>query len=380
MFARIENLFVSVEEDFSVISIVFRIIVKKLYYGFSTVYLEKFENKISHILQGVKVFGVNSGTDALIDSLKIAGVRSGDEVIVPAFSYISTASAIGWVGANPIFVDIAEDDYALDPEGIEKKITSRSKAIIVAHLFGQPAVRLGKIVSIAKKHNLIVIEDAAQSFGATVDINGVQKITGTIGDFGCFSFSSTKIFSAIGSGGAVFVKNKYQYNDMNAIRFYGSWQHYYDYPIIGTNNRLHELQAAALLARIPYIHHWLSHRRELAECYIDGLQNIQDIILPISHLTTERVWYRFVIRTNFRNELLRYIIDRIGSQKYLHPTVNYPVPLPFFGAFQYLGHRRGDFPNAEKIVGEVLSLPIANNITLNDVKNITSIIHSFFKR
>ncbi len=340
-----------------------------------------FERELSKRFDEAPVLGTNSGTDALILALKVVGVSSGDEVIVPAFSYISTASCVSWIGATPVFADIRSVDFAIDPSKIEEKITKNTKVIIVAHLFGQPALGMKEIVSIAKKHNLFVIEDAAQSFGAEVEIDGEWKCAGAIGDIGCFSFSSTKPFAAPGNGGAIIfnTKNHALVEAADQMRFYGAKIHYYDYPTVGVCAKLQEIHAAALLAKMPFLDYRLKKRKDIADFYTKALSGIGSISLPEEGGGTRRTWYRYVIRVKERDNLFDYLKTTISYNQYLQPMKNYPVPLPYFSAFKKLGYTWGDFPVADRISSEVISLPLVNIVSLEDVENVCNSIKNFYK-
>ncbi|MBI4114269.1 MAG: DegT/DnrJ/EryC1/StrS family aminotransferase [Candidatus Niyogibacteria bacterium] len=340
-------------------------------------YTNKFEILLSERLNNISTLGTASGTDALILALKALKIGAGDEVIVPAFSCIPPASSISWVGATPIFVDIRDDDYAIDPAMVEKKISSKTKAIIVAHLFGQPTGRIKRILDIARQRRLFVIEDAAQSFGAKVEIDGKWSEAGTIGDIGCLSFSSTKIFAAPGNAGAVIVKDPYLVEEIDRMRLFGTRTRYYDYPTVGISAKIQEIHAAILLAKLPFFNYWLEHRRKLAFYYKELLYNIGDIILPQNKEKTERVWYRFVIRTQKRDELFKYLRTSLRKKPHLKPMIHYPVPLPYFSAFK-TGYKRGNFPVSDQISSEMISLPLNNSMSKGDTEFVCQTIKAFF--
>lgn len=367
-------------ENLAVKRAIARVIDAETYYARSgNPSVRAFERALSARLDNFSVIGLNSGTDALILALRVVGIGHGDEVIVPAFSFISTASAVSLAGATPVFVDVRENDFAIDPAKIEEKITKKTKAIIVAHLFGQPALCMVDILSLSRKHDLFVVEDAAQSFGGTLTMGGKERPVGTIGDFGCLSFSSTKILSAPGSGGALVIKNPSFAENAKRIRAYGAKRHYFDYPLLGGNTGLHEVQAAALLAKLDFFDHWLSHRKKNAALYTSKLSGMTDIVLPHDYPEkSRRTWYRYVIRLPHRDALFERLSRYAGSRSRFQPAINYPVPLPYFGVFQHLGYRKGDFPVAEKLSSEVLSLPIENAVSQNDVMDITREIEEFF--
>ncbi|MEK7118506.1 MAG: DegT/DnrJ/EryC1/StrS family aminotransferase, partial [Patescibacteria group bacterium] len=201
---------------------------------------------------------------------------------------------------------------------------------------------------------------------------------GTIGDFGCLSFSSTKILAAPGNGGALVVKNPAVAEDARMLRFYGTRRPYYDYPLLGGNMILHEVQAAALLAKLDFFDHWLSHRKENAALYTSELSGVTGIVLPHDYPESKRVWYRYVIRLEHRDLLFERLSRYARSRSRLMPSINYPVPLPYFSVFQHLGYRKGDFPVAEKLSSEAFSLPITNDVSQNDVIEIAREIEEFF--
>lgn len=339
-------------------------------------YTHEFENYLSKRLSA-SVFGTTSGTDALILALKALKVGHGDEVIVPAFGCIPPASSISWVGAIPIFVDIRDDDYAIDPTVVEKKISPKTKAIIITHLFGQPTGRIKRILDIARQRRLFVIEDAAQSFGAKVEIDGKWNETGTIGDIGCLSFSSTKIFAAPGNAGAIIARDPHLIGEIDRMRLFGTRTPYYDHPTVGISAKLQEIHAAALLAKLPFFEYWLEHRRKIAFYYMELLHNIGDIIFPQDRKKTERVWYRLVIRTQKRDLLFKYLHTSLRKKPHLNPMIHYPIPLPYFSAFK-TDYKRGDFPISDQISSEVISLPLNNFMSKSDTKFVCQTIKIFF--
>ncbi|MDO8520555.1 MAG: DegT/DnrJ/EryC1/StrS family aminotransferase [bacterium] len=366
-------------EKFAVKRAIARVIDTETYYAQSgNPAVSAFERALSLRLNNFSVVGLNSGTDALVSALRVIGIGHGDEVIVPAFSFISTASAVGLVGATPVFVDVREEDFAIDSSKIEEKITTKTKAVIVAHLFGQPALRMADILPLAQQHGLFVIEDAAHAFGSTLKINGEEKPIGTIGDFGCFSFSSSKILSAPGNGGALVMKNSAFTEDVKRMRAYGAKRHYFDYPLLGGNSYMHEIQAAALIAKLDFFDHWLSHRKKNAAAYSSQLSRIAGIILQNEYPESMRTWYRYVIRVKERDALFERLMLRARSNWHLMPSINYPIALPYFSVFQHLGHVHGNFPIAEKLSSEVLSLPITNYVSPDDASGVAQEIEKFF--
>lgn len=340
--------------------------------------LKKFEEELSRRFGNAVVFGVSSGTDAIIFALRALGVGSGDEVIVPAFSFISTASAVKWVGAKPVFVDINAEDYNINSRLIEKAITPKTKAVIAVHLFGQPAA-MEEILVIAERHNLRIIEDAAQSFGAEILLSdGKWYEVGTIGDIGCMSFSPTKPFSAPGSGGALIFHDESLRESFSMMRDYGARRHYYDYPVLGLNGKLHEIHAAALRIKLLFIDRWIEKRRRIAEYYSQRLTGIGDLKLPKQNDYTRRIYYRYVIRTKQRDQLFDCLSRRF-RERYLKPWKHYPVPLPYFNVFKPDGYKAGVFPESERAAAEVLDIPIDHRVSFKDVELICDVIEDFFK-
>lgn len=326
-------------------------------------YAPKFEALLSNKL-GVPVIATGSGTDALIISLKALKIGLGDEVIVPAFGCIPIASSVRWIGASPIFVDIQETDYAIAQEKIVSKITSKTKAIIIAHLFGQITQVIYDVLQIAKKHKIFVIEDAAQSFGAKIENNGKWSTAGTIGDISCLSFSSEKLFSAPCKGGAIITKEPHLIEEIRRMR-------------LNINANLEEINAAALIAKLPFFEYWLERRQKIADCYTKKLSSIKDIVLPCEEKGTKRTWYRYVIRVKKRDELLEYLIKTFRNTPRLKPTVHYPVPLPYFSAFE-TGYAKGSFPISDLVSSEVITLPLNNMMSLKDADMICNVIRNFF--
>src|SRR3989338_688421 len=356
-----------------------RVIDERTYYGSAGhPNVKKLEEALAERSDGRRALCVNSGTDALILALKLLRVGPGAEVIVPAFSYISTASCVSWIGAKPVFADICLDDYAVDPATIEANITPKTKAIIVAHLFGQPASGIEEIARIAKRRSLYLIEDAAQSFGAKIEINGEWKPVGAIGDIGCLSFSSTKPFAAPGNGGALILKDPALWEEGDRMRFYGARVHHFDYPTVGVNCKMHDIQAAALLAKLPFFDYWLGHRRRIAALYTKELAGIGDLVLPADIPGTERTWYRYVVRTKQRDALLNYLLGVTENNYFLQPSPEYPVPVPYFEVFRGLGYNVGDFPCAERLSHEVISLPLSQYVSIGYARKIAKAVRTFY--
>ena len=339
--------------------------------------VSEFENSLSRRLGGLPVFGTGSGTDALIIAMKALNVGPGDEVIIPAFGCVSLAFSVSWVNSRPVFVDIEDDTFAIHPEKIEEKITSKTKAIIFAHLYGQPAVTILKILDIARRHGLSLIEDAAQVFCAKIYRSGQWQDAGTFGDISCFSFSPTKQFCAPGSGGAIVVRENQLKDSIDRMRFYGAKVFYYDHPTVGVSAKMDEVHAAALIAKLPFLSFWLEYRRILAKHFNEKLSGVGDIVLPPNkEADTKRIWYRYVIRTKKRNQLFDHLQKTFKHKPQLLPKIHYPVLLPDLSAYNADWVSR-DFPIAKRVSSEILTLPLNDAMSLNDVDVVCKTIKNF---
>jgi len=328
-----------------------------------------FEEEFARFCQCRYAVGLNSGTDALFLGLLSLGVGPGDEVIVPVFTFIATASAVSYTGAKPVFVDIDKDTYCLDPEKIKKAITKRTKAIIAVHLYGHPA-QMASILAIAKKHHLKVIEDAAQAHGAIYDYKGLKKKVGSIGDIGCFSFYPTKNLGACGDAGAIVTNDKKTYDKLMILRDCGRVSKY-EHKIIGYNARLDTIQAAILRLKLKKLESWNRMRRQKARLYSKLLSEVNGVILPKEDKKVKHVYHLYVIRVQNRGRVCQ-ILKAHGIPFLLH----YPIPLHLQEAYRALGHKKGDFPVAEKLAGEVISLPLYPHLKETQIKFIAGTLKS----
>ena len=274
-------------------------------------------------------------------------------------------------------MDIQEVDYAISPEKIIEKINSKTKAIIVTHLFGQVTKSIYDVLKIAKRHKIFVIEDAAQSFGAKIENNGEWINAGTIGEIGCFSFSFGKLFSSFGKGGAIVTKSNDLIEEIRRMRLFGSKTRDYDYPTIGINANLEEINATVLIAKLPFLEYWLDHRQKLADHYKKTLSGIKDIVLPYEEEGVKRIWHRYVVQVKKRDQLFERLLKTFRNIPYLKPKIHYPVPLPYFSAFGS-ENVRGNFPVAEHTSSSVLSLPIDDFTKVKDVDRVCGKIKEFF--
>jgi dTDP-4-amino-4,6-dideoxygalactose transaminase len=303
-------------------------------------------------LSGCKfAIGMSSGTDALLASLMSLDIHSGDEVITTPFTFFATAGCIARTGAKPVFVDIDPKTYNINPALIEKAVTKKTKAIMPVHLYGQMA-DMDAIMAIAKKHNLYVIEDAAQSISSTYK----GKNAGSIGTCGCFSFFPSKNLGGIGDGGMVVTNDEKFYHMVSIMRNHGSEPKYF-HKYIGGNFRLDPIQAVALSVKLPYLNDWSAARRKNAK-YYDKKFAGSKLQVPFISSDCQTIYNQYMIRVPNRDKVVEDLKKQnIGCEIY------YPVPMHLQECFAYLGHKKGDFPESEKAANEVLALPIYPELT-----------------
>lgn len=333
--------------------------------------VQRLEEELAQYLDVPAAVGCASGSDALYLALLALQIGPGDEIITTPFTFVATAGAIARTGAKPVFVDILPDSFNINPSAIASAVTPRTKAIIPVHLFGL-AAELKSILAVAREHGLAVIEDAAQSIGATYD----GRQTGTFGLFGCFSFFPSKNLGCFGDGGLITTTDPQLADRLKLLRAHGSRKKY-QYEIIGTNSRLDALQAAILRVKLRHLDAWAKARQRHAASYrvlcADYALN-EVVVAPSCPTNSTHVYNQFVIRVPQR-EALRSHLQKNGI-----PTdVYYPSPLHVQPAFAYLGYGRGSFPVAEKASEEVLALPVYPELTEQDQDRIVSTIASFFK-
>ena len=330
--------------------------------------VKQFEADYAQFNQTEYSVGISNGLDALHIALMALGIGKGDEVIVPSNTYIATALAVSYIGATPVFVEPNIETYNIDPNLIEAAITNNTKAIMPVHLYGQ-ACEMEPIKAIADKHNLYIIEDNAQSQGASY--NG--KLTGTWGDINGTSFYPGKNLGALGDAGAITTNNAVLAQKAMVLRNYGSQKKYYN-EVIGHNMRLDECQAAFLSVKLKYLHEWTKQRQQIAAWYDEALKDIDGIILPKKAERATHVYHLYVIRTSLRDELHAYLnTEGIGT------LIHYPIPPHLQQAFGHLGLKKGDFPIAEEIANTCLSLPIWPGMTLDSVSYLSKKIINFNK-
>jgi len=326
--------------------------------------LQAFEEEFAAYTGAGYCAGLASGLDALWIAFRVLGIGKGDEVIVQANTYIASVMGITINGAAPVFVE-PDEYFNIDASKIEEKITDKTKAVLVVHLYGQ-ASNMKPIQELCKKYHLRLVEDCAQSHGAEFD----GKITGTFGDIGCFSFYPTKNMGAFGDAGAIVTDDETILADVKIFRNYGSEKRYYN-KVVGANSRMDELQAALLRVRMGHMEEITEEKRAIADRYNEGIKNPL-IRLPKVREGAGCVWHQYVIRCKERDRLIGYLKERqIGT------IIHYPVPPHLSEAYQYLGFKKGDFPITEAYADEVLSLPAYNGITKEEQDYVIDALNRF---
>ncbi len=332
--------------------------------------VREFESEIAALVGSQFALGCASGSDALLLPLMALGIDSGDEVVTTPFTFVATAGTISRLKAKPVFVDIDPATYNLDAKLLESAITPRTRAIIPVHLFGLPA-EMEAIRAIARAHGVPVIEDAAQSIGASYH----GQNTGSIGEFGCFSFFPSKNLGGAGDGGMVTTNDAELAERVAVLRDHGSRKKYH-YDLLGMNSRLDTLQAAILLVKLKYLEPFIKDRQRNAKRYRELFEQAglsQRITLPAAPEGLRHVYHQYVIRVPQRDRLREFLRDRgIPTEIY------YPSPLHLQPAFAYLGYRGGAFPHAELASQQVLALPISPRITEEQQKTVVRGIADFF--
>jgi dTDP-4-amino-4,6-dideoxygalactose transaminase len=332
-------------------------------------HVKDFEKQYAHFNKTKFCIGVANGLDALILSLKALDIKGGDEVIVPSNTYIASVLAVSYVGATPVFAEPDIQTYNIDPSQIEAKITSRTKVIMPVHLYGQ-ACEMEKIMLVARKHNLFVVEDNAQSQGASFH----GKLAGSFGNVNATSFYPGKNLGALGDAGAVTTDDEALAQKISVLRNYGSEKKYYN-DVKGVNSRLDEMQAAILSVKLRYLDAWTEERQKIAGWYSEQLKNIGDLILPHTAAGASHVYHLYVLRTQKRDALQAYL-----NKKEIGTLIHYPVPPHLQKAYKDLGFSKGDFPLAEEIADTCLSLPMYIGMKKEEVDFVSQHMNEFYKR
>ncbi|MCQ2415596.1 MAG: DegT/DnrJ/EryC1/StrS family aminotransferase [Lachnospiraceae bacterium] len=326
--------------------------------------VSSFETEFSNYVGTKHCVGLASGLDALWIAVRLLGIGRGDEVIVQANTYIATVMGITMNGATPVFIE-PDESFGIDASKIEEKITNKTKAVMVTHLYGM-ATKMDEIVRLCKKYKLKLIEDCAQSHGAC--FNG--RMTGTFGDVGCFSFYPSKNLGAFGDAGAVVLNNDELAEEFKVFRNYGSEKRYYN-KIVGANSRLDEIQAGLLRVRLSHICELTEEKVKIAERYTCEIKN-KKIKLPSVADGATSVWHQYVIRCEERDRLIQYLENKdIGT------LIHYPIPPHLAEAYQNLGYKKGDFPFTEHLAETILSIPIYNGMTEEEQSQVIEALNSF---
>jgi dTDP-4-amino-4,6-dideoxygalactose transaminase len=323
-----------------------------------------FEQEFAAYCNAQHGIGVNTGTSALHLSLLAAGIGAGDEVITVPFTFVATVASIYYTGAKAVFVDIDPQTFTMDVNAIEAAITPKTKAIIPVHLYGQPA-DMDPILEIAKRHNLIVVEDAAQAHGA--EYKG--KRVGSLGDMGCFSFYPGKNLGAYGEGGMVTTNNPEYTRTIRMLRDWGAEKKYH-HILKGYNFRLEGIQGAVLRVKLKYLEGWTEGRRTAAKSYNELLANT-GVPTPKEMDYSRHVYHVYAIRTKNRSEWQ----DALNAKE-IQTGIHYPIPVHLLPAYSDLGYVEGDFPHAEQAANEVLSLPMFPEITRAQCEEVSQAIKS----
>ncbi len=334
----------------------------------------KFEKDFAAHNGAKYAIGVANGTDALRMAYIASGIKAGDEVITSPFTFIATSETISQIGAVPVFADIDPVNYTLDPKSVEKKITRKTKAIVPVHLYGMPA-DMDAIMAIAKKHNLIVIEDTAQAFTGKYKVNGGDwKYLGNIGTCGTFSFFPAKNLGAFGDGGAITTNDEKVYETLKQLRNHGSKVRYH-HEMEGYNSRLDTVQAAVLGVRLKHVEKWTEMRNAVAAKYAEQLREVCTV--PVVPANCRHSFNYYTIRFDSKAK-------RDNAQKHLTEVgianqIYYPIALHLQEAYAHLGGKRGDLPNCDKVMDTVFSLPMYPELTDEQIKAVTDAVKASLK-
>ena len=324
--------------------------------------------KLSHAKFGI---ACASGTDALLLALKALQLKPGDEVITTPFTFFATAGAIHNAGGTPVFVDIDAATFNIDPKAVEAALTPRTRAIVPVHLYGQMA-DMERLLQIAQKRHIPVIEDAAQAIGARRKIDGEWRVAGELGWVTGYSFFPSKNLGAWGDGGMMVTSDAPTAERLRKLRLHGGAKQYH-HEEVGTNSRLDTLQAAVLLAKLPHLAAWSAARRDNAAYYSAGLQAIAGVRPPVTDAANEHIFHQYTLRVERRDQLQARLKEQgIGSAVY------YPIPLHRQECFAHLKYQAGSLPNAERAATEVISLPIYPEISRPQMDHVIATIRGFY--
>jgi dTDP-4-amino-4,6-dideoxygalactose transaminase len=332
----------------------------------------EFEESIKVYTGARYAAGVANGSDALVIASDILGFKNGAEVLTPVFTFFASASCITHVGGKPVFCDVDEDTFNMDMKDAENRITKETKGILPVHLFLQTA-DMTACMKLARKYGLLVLEDAAEAFGMKTFYHDCYKHSGTIGNFGVFSFFPTKTLGAYGDGGMIITNDEELYQKAKSYRVHGAAKKYHhDY--VGYNSRLDTLQAAILQVKLSHLDNAIAQRTKHAAQYRELLKDIPVIKLPFVKDRNQEVNYVFCIQAEKRDELEAYL-----KEKQIGTSIYYPLPLHLQKCFSYLRYKKGDFPIAEKLCKRVLALPMFPELTEDEVSCVCENVKEFYK-
>src|SRR5665648_35530 len=324
--------------------------------------VKNFEEEFATYIGSKHCVGLANGLDALWISFRLLGIGRGDEVIVQSNAYIACVMGITINGATPVFVE-PDEYHNIDIDKIEQVITSKTKAILVVHLYGQ-ASRMAKVRGICDRYNLYLVEDCAQSHGAMYD----GRKTGTFGDVGCFSFYPSKNLGCFGDGGAIVTDNTELAQKFRVFRNYGSEKRYHNM-MVGTNSRLDELQAGLLRVKLMHLDELNCERAKIAERYLNEITNSCGTLPKVANLCTN-IWHLFVITTDMREKLIKHL-----EANGIYTMIHYPIPPHLSQAYEYLGYKAGAFPIAEQNAQKVLTLPLYNGMTEQEIDKVIEVVN-----
>lgn len=328
-------------------------------------FVEEFEKNFAQYSQTKFAAGVSNGTTALHLAMLVLGIGEGDEVIMPANTFIATAWGPSHAGATPVFVDCTSDTWQIDPNKIEEKITSKTKAVIGVHLYGQPC-NIDAVEEVCKKHNLFFIEDAAQAQGA----NYKGKRVGGFGEMACFSFYPGKNLGACGEAGGITTNNQNYVEHLQSLRNHGCKVRYY-HDEVGYNYRMGGLEAASLIVKLKYLEEWNNRRRAIAKRYLSEIKNPK-IKMQSQPEWADSVFHLFVVTTEDKDGFCEFL-----NQNNISPAFHYPVPCHLQKAYVHLGYKQGDFPNSEYLASHCVSLPMYAELSDEQVDYVIFLINKF---
>lgn len=321
-----------------------------------------FEEEFAAYCRAKYAIGVNSGTSALHLALLAAGIGPGDEVITVPFTFVATTAAVYYTGARPVFVDIDPLTCTMDPAQVEAAITERTKAILPVHLYGQPA-DIDPIMEVARRHNLVVIEDAAQAHGAAYK----ERHAGNLGDLACFSFYPSKNLGAYGEGGMVVTSNPEYAKRVQMLRDWGQ-EHKYHHVLKGFNARMEGIQGAVLRVKLRHLEAWNEARRAIARAYSEALRGT-GVGIPVEAEYAKHVYYVYAIRVKQRDQ-----VQKLLAAEGVQTGIHYPFPIHLLPAYADLGYRVGQFPHSEQAAAEVLSLPLFPELTREQIHQVVTAV------